>query len=131
MIEIDIQEGTYHIFYSKLPISVSRIGDVAILFKDKEVHQYQARPPWKALCSSEKIESRGNSDTDIIKFEAIKFNLDTIVKIFKEKELNLAVLQEGFQTSLCILKGNFCGHSMSIGSSIFNFNVNKSEMIYN
>lgn len=129
------------IHYTVSNISVSRIGDVVFLDKnmktDISLEDYIIREPWKHLFQSDNIEIIGGSllgtvnNSNIIRFKANNFSLDRMMILFNYREINLSILQNHNKLSLCILNGYFCGNKINYNENIFDFIVNKSEMIYN
>lgn len=134
MIEIDIDGGKAWVYASKNKVSVSRIGDVILLTKDLKKNEFQVRSPWYSLFESDKIEIIGGTllgkNNDILRLKVSNYNIENIVESFKDKDLNLAILQRNIQYKLCILNGEFSGYHIN-DKAIFDFNVLKSEMIYN
>jgi hypothetical protein len=137
MIDILIRGVPAQFFYATDPVSVSRIGDVVLLTKEKE-NKFQCRVPWVNIFEAKEIESIGGSlldrGFDIIRTRLNKFDIETfdsIIGIFKEKNITLSILQGIDKLSLCVVNGKFCGYKMDSEEIILDFDVLKSEMIYN
>lgn len=136
MIDLCIQKSISYVYTTVSDVSVSRIGDVVLL---DNVENRLARDPWKKLFESDEVEIIGGSLSetlleDIIRFK-VKYIYDdsNIISTFKQKRINMAILQgeKDDDIILCSVTGNFCGYKINYNETVFDFSVNKSEMIRN
>lgn len=127
MINIDIQTDKSIVYGTISDISVSRIGDVVLLEKNLN-EDFPCRMPWGRIFSTEKIETIGGNMGDILRLYVKNFDLGTMVKIFDNKKMTLSIFQKN---SLCILTGKFCASNINLLEAVFDFEVDKSEMVYN